>query len=293
MAAVPALALATTPGDRRLLYNRASRMKRKPKLGQNFLVDQSAGIRIVDALGDIASSTVIEIGPGRGAMTNLLARRSARLIAIELDRILGVELRQRFAAHSNVEIIEADVLQVNFASLLNSRAPAKVVGNLPYYITSDILLRLFAAGAEGLLRGAVVMIQREVAERVAASPGSRDYGLLSATAQLYASVENLFTLPPEAFSPPPEVHSTVLRLNFAPRFAELGVDPVGFDAVLKAAFAQKRKTLSNNLRSAGYSAEQIQQAWPAEVRAQARAESLSLEAMATLYRALKSSQQGS
>jgi 16S rRNA (adenine1518-N6/adenine1519-N6)-dimethyltransferase len=130
------------------------------------------------------------------------------------------------------------------------------------------------------------MMQREVADRVSAAPGVRDYGLLSATAQMNAQVEHLFTLPPSAFSPPPEVYSTVLRLHFAPRFAELDVDAVGFDTFLKRTFAQKRKTLQNNLRAAGYSAEQLAGAWPAGIPPQARAESLSLEAMAELYRAL-------
>jgi 16S rRNA (adenine1518-N6/adenine1519-N6)-dimethyltransferase len=130
------------------------------------------------------------------------------------------------------------------------------------------------------------MMQREVADRVSAAPGVRDYGLLSATAQMNARVENLFTLQPSAFSPPPEVYSTVLRLEFAPRFAELGVDATGFDKFLKQCFAQKRKTLQNNLRAAGYSVEDISVAWPAGISHQVRAESLELEPMAELYRAL-------
>ncbi len=128
--------------------------------------------------------------------------------------------------------------------------------------------------------------QVEVADRVAAAPGVRDYGLLSATAQMNARVEKLFTLPPTAFSPPPDVFSTVLRLEFAPRFVELGVDAAGFDKFLRASFAQKRKTLTNNLRAAGYSAAQLQAAWPAEIPLLARAESLALEPMAKLYRTL-------
>jgi 16S rRNA (adenine1518-N6/adenine1519-N6)-dimethyltransferase len=130
------------------------------------------------------------------------------------------------------------------------------------------------------------MMQREVADRVSAAPGVRDYGLLSATAQMNAQVDNLFTLPPSAFSPPPDVYSTVLRLQFAPRFAELGVDAAGFNSFLRRCFAQKRKTLQNNLRAAGYSVEELSAAWPASVPAQARAESLALEPMAELYRSL-------
>jgi 16S rRNA (adenine1518-N6/adenine1519-N6)-dimethyltransferase len=130
------------------------------------------------------------------------------------------------------------------------------------------------------------MMQREMADRVSAAPGVRDYGLLSATAQMNAQIDNLFTLPPSAFSPPPDVFSTVLRLHFAPRFAELAVDAAGFDNFLKRCFAQKRKTLHNNLRAAGYSVEALSAAWPANISAQARAESLGLEPMAQLYRSL-------
>jgi 16S rRNA (adenine1518-N6/adenine1519-N6)-dimethyltransferase len=130
------------------------------------------------------------------------------------------------------------------------------------------------------------MMQREVAERLSAAPGCREYGLLSATTQMNAQVETLFTLAPEAFSPPPDVYSTVLRLEFAPRFAELGVEAAEFDVFLRGCFAQKRKTLANNLRAAGYSAEAVRGAWPAEIDAQARAESIALELLAKTFRAL-------
>jgi 16S rRNA (adenine1518-N6/adenine1519-N6)-dimethyltransferase len=261
-------------------------MKRKPKLGQNFLVDDAARHSIVDALGNVKDRTVIEIGPGHGAITEILAGRCRRLVALELDSVLAAELRFRFRDRPEVEIVEVDVLKADLRSLVPEGETADVVGNLPYYITSDILLQLFAAGSAGLLSRAVLMMQREVADRVSAAPGVRDYGLLSATAQMNARVDHLFVLPPSAFSPPPEVYSTVLRLEFAPRFAELGVDAAGFDAFLKQSFAQKRKTLNNNLRAAGYSAEQIAAAWPASIPQLARAESLGLEAMAELYRSL-------
>jgi 16S rRNA (adenine1518-N6/adenine1519-N6)-dimethyltransferase len=261
-------------------------MKRKPKLGQNFLVDDAARHAIVDALGDVKDRTVIEIGPGHGAITEILAGRCHKLVALELDAALAAELRFRFRDRPEVEIVEVDVLKADLHSLVLAGETADVVGNLPYYITSDILLQLFAAGRAGVVSRAVLMMQREVADRVSAAPGVRDYGLLSATAQMNARVDHLFVLPPSAFSPPPEVYSTVLRLEFAPRFAELGVDAAGFDAFLKQSFAQKRKTLNNNLRAAGYSAEQIAAAWPASIPQLARAESLGLEAMAELYRSL-------
>jgi 16S rRNA (adenine1518-N6/adenine1519-N6)-dimethyltransferase len=274
-----------------ITYGQCELLMRAPKLGQNFLVDDSARHAIVDALGVIGDRTVIEIGPGHGAITSILAGRCRRLIAIEVDRALAAELRFQFREQPQVEIVEADVLEVDFAALLAVSETADVVGNLPYYITSPILMRLFAAGVRGLLMRAVVMMQREVADRLAAAPGVRDYGLLSATTQMNARVETLFTLPPSAFSPPPDVFSTVLRLEFQPRFEELGVGAAEFDVFLRACFAQKRKTLANNLRAAGYSPSELQSAWPEEIPPQARAESVPLEPMAELFRALVSARQ--
>jgi 16S rRNA (adenine1518-N6/adenine1519-N6)-dimethyltransferase len=258
---------------------------RKPKLGQNFLVDDQARHAIADALGDLAQRTVIEIGPGHGAITDILAPRARRLVALELDRSLAAELAFRFRERPSVRIVETDVLKADLAALAAGE-PFDVIGNLPYYITSDILLHLFATANTGLLGRAVLMMQREVGERVAAAPGVRDYGLLSATTQMHAEVEHLFTLPPAAFSPAPDVYSSVLRLHFAPRFQALGVDAKGFDQFLRKAFAQKRKTLGNNLRFSGVPAARLAAAWPASIAAQARAEEIPLEAMAELYRNL-------
>jgi 16S rRNA (adenine1518-N6/adenine1519-N6)-dimethyltransferase len=160
-----------------------------------------------------------------------------------------------------------------------------VVGNLPYYITSPILLRLAANAA--VLDRAVLMVQREVADRVTASPGSRDYGLLSVTLQLYGRAESLFTLPPEAFSPAPEVHSTVFRWSFAPRFGALGVEEAPFLAFLRQAFAQKRKTLANNLRAAGFASASVAGALEsASASPQIRAEALTVEQFAAIWREL-------
>jgi 16S rRNA (adenine1518-N6/adenine1519-N6)-dimethyltransferase len=280
---------------------------KKPKLGQNFLIDEAACRRIAESLGDTHDRTVIEIGPGHGAITALLAVRCRRLHCIEFDPALARELTFRFRNDPHVTIHTADILTTDLASLAagsqqseaenstletqDSQPEAKtttldVVGNLPYYITSDILLHLYAAARAGILRRAVVMMQREVADRIAATPGSSDYGALSAFTQMHAHAERLFTLPPSSFSPPPDVFSTVLRLDFAPRFAELHVDPEGFNKFLRSTFAQKRKTLSNNLRAAGYDAARLTAAWPASIPAQARSEAISLESMAELYRTL-------
>jgi len=263
---------------------------KKPKLGQNFLVDENACLRIADSLGDVSQRTVVEIGPGHGAITGLLAPRCARLHCIEFDPALARELTFRFRNDAHVTIHNADILETDLSRLTPNTqhlTPSiDVVGNLPYYITSDILLHLFRFAREGILGRAVLMMQREVAQRIAAQPGVSDYGPLSAFTQLHAQVTELFTLPPSAFNPPPDVYSTVLRLDFAPRFVELGVDAEDFNKFLRGSFMQKRKTLANNLRAAGYNAARLQAAWPASIPPQARSEAVSLEAMAELYRAL-------
>jgi len=257
-------------------------MPKKPKLGQNFLRDQNAIQRIAASLGDLTGQTVVEIGPGQGAITRALAEHAGHVIAIELDRELAPRLREQFPVE-RVTVVEQDVLQFDFAeaSAVAGQRLA-VLGNLPYYITSPILLKLAAAHAA--LDRAVLMVQREVADRIVAAPGSRDYGLLSVTVQMYGPPVSLFTLPPGAFSPPPDVHSTVFRWRFAPRFEELGVEEGAFFRFVRQAFAQKRKTLANNLRAAKYEVPATQAAFAAaQVSPQARAEELSIPVLAALH----------
>lgn len=205
------------------------------KLGQHFLRDAGVLARIAAAACPSPVPYVLEIGPGRGALTAHLLPLCERLVAIEVDHDLIPMLRVRFPA---LEVIEADVLSVN---LQDFRAPV-VVGNLPYYITSPIIERVLEI--EGL-QSAVFLIQREVAERLVAKHGKRDYGYLSAITQLIADVELLFTVPPGAFAPPPKVESAVIRLKPKPG------RPADFEAVkrfLGICFQHKRKTLRNNLR---------------------------------------------
>jgi 16S rRNA (adenine1518-N6/adenine1519-N6)-dimethyltransferase len=256
-------------------------MQRKPKLGQNFLISPTAPRAIVDALGDLSQATVLEIGPGKGALTGLLAPRAKKVIAVELDPSLASSLQG-----SSVEVICEDILEVDLTQLAAQRGVRlQVIGNLPYYISSPIMMHLFAHG--GVIDRAVLMAQREVAERIVAPPGSSTYGLLSAITQMYARVEHLFTLPPEAFAPPPEVYSTVIRLTMHPRFEELGVEAEGFLRFLRQIFALKRKTLVNNLRASGYDPVVVETAFQrCAVDAQVRAEAVSLEAMACLFHAL-------
>ena len=261
-------------------------MPAKPRLGQNFLNDTQAIQRIAASLGDLAGRTVVEVGPGAGAITSALVARAAHVLAVELDPGLAAHLRTEFP-ESKLTVHRQDVLSFDFAAA-SAKAGQKllVFGNLPYYITSQILLKLSASHAA--LDKAVLMVQREVADRVTAQPGSRDYGLLSVTVQMYGPAENLFTLPPSAFSPPPDVHSTVFRWRFAPRFAELGVEESSFPIFIRKVFAQKRKTLVNNLRAAGIPAATINAALSqAGIDSRARAEALSIETLAALWRALE------
>ena len=275
----------------------AARQPRPPKLGQTFLADHSAAQRIVDVLGDLSHATVIEIGPGQGVLTDLLARRAEKLVAIELDRVLGAQLRMKFTNHKNVEILEGNVLDVDFLSLMrrttrtsgdirgHNSDKAIVVGNLPYYITSPILLHLFRYAE--VISEIVIMVQREVADRIVAKPGGSEYGLLSATAQFYAQVERLFVLPPGAFAPPPKVHSAVVRLTIAPQGARLGVTDTAFMEFLKLVFAQKRKTLVNNLKSRYEPAAVRAALKSAGIKPDVRAEALSLPKMAAVMKQLQ------
>jgi 16S rRNA (adenine1518-N6/adenine1519-N6)-dimethyltransferase len=264
-------------------------MPAKPKLGQNFLNNTEAVERIANSLGDLAGHTVVEIGPGAGAITGALAARAGHVLAVELDRELAAHLRGQFPAE-RVTVLEQDVLHFDFAAASAAAGERlRVAGNLPYYITSQILLKL-AASHQALDR-AILMVQREVADRITAEPGSRDYGLLSVTVQMYGPAERLFTLPPSAFTPPPDVHSTVFRWRFAPRFVELGVEEEGFLPFVRTAFAQKRKTLANSLRAAGFAALAGSAAMAgAGIDMKARAEALPIEALAALWRNLETEQ---
>ncbi len=265
-------------------------MPRRPKLGQNFLCDAQAAERIVASLGDVAGRTVVEIGPGRGAITAALSARAGHVLAVELDRELAAALRARLSPE-RVTVVEQDVLRFDFAAAAaQAGARLRVAGNLPYSITSPILLKLAASHAA--LDLAVLMVQREVADRVTAVPCSRDYGLLSVTVQMHGPAERLFTLPPSAFSPPPQVHSTVFRWRLAPRFAGLSVEETGFLRFVRQAFAQKRKTIANNLRAAGVAPEAVMTALArADIDPKARAEALPIEALAALWRSLEAQRQ--
>jgi 16S rRNA (adenine1518-N6/adenine1519-N6)-dimethyltransferase len=243
------------------------------RLGQHFLFQQTLLDRIALAACPGAAGRVIEIGPGPGGLTAALAPRCAELILIELDPALAAGLRVRYEADARVRVIEGDVL----ATPLGQWAPATVCGNLPYYITSPILEHTLALGAA--LERAVFLVQREVAERLAAAPGSRDYGYLSASVQAQCRVEKLFIIKPAAFRPPPKVDSAVVRLT--PLATPLVPDLAAFRRFASLCFRQKRKTLRNNL--APYFDRAVLESQP---EASLRAEQLSVAGLADLQRRL-------
>src|ERR1051326_9027678 len=218
----------------------------KKRLGQNFLVDERYARRIVNALTARAGETVVEIGPGRGALTSLLVESGARVVAVEFDRELVPLLRERFAGRDNFELVEADALEVDYCSTVRPAGRAGVVANLPYNISTAILQRLI--GQRRCISEMVLMLQREVVERITARPGSSERGYLTVLVEAFCESEALFDVPPGAFRPVPKVWSTVARLRAREGAAE-EFDEKLFLRLAGAGFAQKRKTILNNLRS--------------------------------------------
>ncbi|MEM6782191.1 MAG: 16S rRNA (adenine(1518)-N(6)/adenine(1519)-N(6))-dimethyltransferase RsmA [Bacteroidota bacterium] len=224
-----------------------SDLQPKKSLGQHFLHDRHAIARIVAALEAEPDDPVVEIGPGTGALTKPLAKRFARLIALEVDQ-RAIEVLQ--AEVPDLDVRHADVLDADWGALaaeLNAdEHDLTVVGNLPYYITSPILFALL--GARRHLRRAVVMMQKEVAERLVAEPRTKAYGILSVQLQLWARPSYLFTVEPGAFSPPPKVDSAIVALDFA-GVDELDVDENRLRTVVRTAFGQRRKMLRSSLKA--------------------------------------------
>lgn len=210
-------------------------------------MDSHIAARIVSALGPCADETIVEIGPGRGALTAQLVARAGRVVAVELDRELAPMLRDKFSNYSNFMVVEADALETDFAALIAPAPVARVVANLPYNISTAILQRLLAQ--RNCLTDLILMLQREVVERIAAPPGHRERGFLSVLVEARAEAEALFDVPPTAFRPVPKVWSSVARLRVREHEALAGVDEVLFRQLVSAGFAQRRKTIGNNLKA--------------------------------------------
>jgi 16S rRNA (adenine1518-N6/adenine1519-N6)-dimethyltransferase len=276
----------------------------RKRFGQHFL-EPAWVTRLVNLVEPDADDTFLEIGPGRGALTGVLAPRVKRVIAVEIDRDLAAALPATVPA--NVTVVEGDVLAVDVAGLLRDgysagllrearptearpteNRPARVIGNLPYNISSPVLFKLLGAAEDGrLLSDATLMLQKEVVDRLIASPGSGDYGTLAIQVARVADVERLLTLPPGAFRPPPQVTSAVVRLRFRPPAVDVG-DVALFEKVVRGMFLQRRKMLGNALKpvahARGRSAGDVLEC--ATVDGHRRPETLTLDEIARICRAM-------
>lgn len=229
------------------------KMRAKKALGQNFLVDDNVLSRIVSCVAPAAEDLILEVGPGRGALTKLLAASGARFLAVEWDRDLLPLLSAEFAGAPNVEIAHGDILRVDLRQILSSRGAGrkwKVAANLPYNISSQVLFRFLECS--DLFQRLVLMLQKEVGDRLVAPAGCKDYGALTVLLRLHFDIRREFVVKPGAFRPIPKVDSALLSFTplETPR-AEVG-DEDFFRRLVKGAFNQRRKTLLNSLRSAGF-----------------------------------------
>ena len=243
--------MSSAPGGRGRRKERDRHPPALKRFGQHFLSDKAILTAIVDALAPTPNDVVVEVGPGRGSLTDILAERSGRLIGVEIDRALATQLRERFAASRNVEIIEGDFLETDAAALAGD--DYLLIGNVPYYITTPIL---FKALDPPMPRRSVFLVQREVAERLSADSGSESYGALSVNVAAVADVEHVLKVPASAFRPPPKVESAVVRITPRARpLVPLEWLP-GFRAFVQAAFGHRRKQMLRVLRNVrGMSAE--------------------------------------
>ena len=227
---------------------------------------------------------MIEIGAGRGAMTGLLAERVGRVVAIELDRALAANLQKQFEEEPRIEIVQSDILATDFAAICRGYSTEKcfVFGNLPYYITSPILDRLRTFRAS--IRAMALLVQREVADRIVALPGSRDYGYLSVFVQLFSKPRLLFGIPPGAFSPPPKVDSALVEFHVEPRLPLLAEEAQNLLLTfVKRCFAKKRKNIINNLSGIAARAKVERVLDELDLPATVRAEEMSIEQFAALH----------
>jgi 16S rRNA (adenine1518-N6/adenine1519-N6)-dimethyltransferase len=262
------------------------------RFGQNFLTDQSIIHRIVDALEPRADETIIEIGPGRGALTASLLQHAGLLVAVEFDQKLIPLLTEKFSAQRNFRLIQSDALTTDFCDVIRPATSARVVANLPYNVATAILQRLIEQ--RPCIGEMVLMLQREVVERITAGPGSGERGYLSVFVQAYCDTEKLFDVAPGSFRPAPKVWSSVVRLNLRPGGVADVHDENLLWQIVSAGFAQRRKTILNNLRNAPGPLQEIIKRHggasivlcQAEIDLQRRAETLTLDEWARVVKSL-------
>lgn len=263
-------------------------IKMSKKLGQNFLIKRGIVDEIVHAAEVTPGEPVLEVGPGIGTLTQGLAQSGADVTAIELDRRLLEVLDTTLASYDNVRIVHGDVLKLDVPTIMNHK-PFKVVANLPYYITTPIIMSLLESKLP--IERLVVMVQKEVALRMIAKPGTKDYGALSVAVQYYTEPDIVLDVPPKSFLPAPAVTSSVIRCILRDKPPVDVIDEKLFFRVVKAGFAQRRKTFANTMRTTGLSKEQIDEILlKANIDGQRRGETFSLQEFADVANAWASIQ---
>jgi 16S rRNA (adenine1518-N6/adenine1519-N6)-dimethyltransferase len=252
------------------------KIKPKKSLSQNFLINDNAAKRIVESLNLKKNETALEIGPGKGALTKYLIEKSKRVIGVEIDRNLCKFLKRRFSSARNLEIIHGDFLKIDFENVILPHRKIKIIGNLPYQITSPALTVLLENRKR--IKMAVFMVQKEVAQRICGKPGTKSWSPLSIGIQLYSDPKILFKLKPSSFRPAPKVESAVIRLNFFRNPRVKIEDEDFFFTMVKAAFAQRRKMVLNSISSSlNWKKELISKALrQSNINPRIRAEDLSL-----------------
>jgi len=258
----------------------------KKSLSQNFLVNDRAAKRIVDSLDLKEDEIVLEIGAGKGALTRYLLEKAKKVIAVEIDKRLCQYLEQRFLEKDNLVLINQDILKIEFEKLAGQETHLKVIGNIPYQITSPLISLLLEN--RKLIPLSVLMVQKEVAKRICAKPKSKDWSPLSIAVQLHSEVKTLFHLKPTSFFPPPKVESSVIKILFSQSPRVLIGDENFFLSVVRGAFGQRRKTILNSL-SANFNLPKREVELildKVQIDPKRRAESLSIQEFADLSKAL-------
>lgn len=265
----------------------------KKRLGQNFLADERVIERVIQEVRPLEDETIIEIGPGRGALTSRLVERAGRLIAIEFDRDLIPLLREKFDVHKNFTLVEADALAVDFCALIAPVASTRVVANLPYNIATAILQKLIEQ--RHCLTEITLILQRELVDRITAPPDSKERSFISVLVEAYCETEKLFDINPRSSSPAPKVWSSVVRLTLKREVGTAVSNDKLLWQVISAGFAQRRKTILNNLRNTPSSLHEIVRnhggaaivLYQAKVDLQRRAETLTLDEWIRIVRVLE------
>ena len=256
------------------------KLKANKNLGQNFLISEEIISEIVNVANVTSEDVVIEIGPGLGSLTSKLADVAKKVIAIELDDNMIMVLKERFSLYKNVELIHADVLKTDLQQIISTNGKVKVVANLPYYITTPIVMKLLEEKLD--IESITVMVQKEVGERFCANPGNKDYGAITVSINYYSTPNIVINVPKENFNPVPEVDSCVVKLDVKKEHIKLKNEK-NFFKVIKAAFSQRRKNIGNSLTAIGKSKNEIKEMLEElNIDINSRAENLSIEQYAII-----------